>query len=185
MKMADIYDIQDLYLLRRFAESNGHTLPDLLSYLEFLKIDVNIATKLIEKGIKFEDYIQDSSLIEEDLPEGVVSIFELYRKREEDFARREKHVEGLEKKVEERVEIHERNSRRIWSYGLMAVAAGVLLFLSPVQKNEFNPYDGITPTFVYANKVCKDLDHQLVCSDIAPYGDGFESFWNAKMGKKI
>jgi len=168
-------------LLRRFAEVNGHSLQELLGDLMCRSINIDIAVKLVERGISFDDYQHNPDLLNEELPDGVVNIFDAYRARDEAVVMG-RNVSGVEEIVaKELVPGQYSFKSRKSIFGMVAVAA--MCVLSPFYGSSPSEKEEVTKS-VYRNVACVEIEGELACNDKDAFGQSFGSYWDNRLNRK-
>jgi len=177
--MAEIFDIDDLHILDRFAKKEGYAnFRDYLPTLQTWDISIPIAAECVRKGISFSEYKNNPSLLEDALPEGVIDIFDLYRAREERMA--EQKTTTLEEKITATkatpLPKREHLFHKVF-YGIASglVAASALIGLSTFQANPAH-----LESELLNDPLCTSIEGLYVCLDDAEHGPFFGSYWEYK-----
>ncbi|MSR85817.1 hypothetical protein EXS74_00305 [Candidatus Woesearchaeota archaeon] len=176
--MAEIYNIRDLQTLERFAQREGYTrLADYLPTLYTWNIPVETAAELVRRGISFSEYHNDPSLLEEQLPENVIPIADLYHARDERIA--EERRASLETQVRRDVSPIKRKEHplRTVMYGILAgtIAASALIGLSTIHADP-----AYLESELLNDPLCTSIEGLYVCLDHSEHGPFFGSYWEYK-----
>lgn len=182
--MTEIFEIDDLQTLDRFAKKEGYTgLGDYLPTIHTWNIPVDVAAELIRKGISFSEYSSDPSLLTESLPEKVIPIANLYRARDERIAEIKKQC------LEERICAQEQKSlpkKRpflqplFYSIASGLAAAAVLIGLSSLPNQK---YPLLSEASLIHNPLCTSIEGLYVCTDQSEHGQFFGSYWQYRQLK--
>ncbi len=179
--MTKIFDIYDLQTLDRFARREGYSgLGDYLPILRNWDLSIDTAAILVRKGISFSEYRANPSLLEEELPENVVHIDDLYR------AEAGRIAELKRQNIEERVSISEikktpfqrrEHPLRTFTYTLLAgaIAASTLIGLSKIQADPLQ-----LESELLNDPLCTSIEGLYVCLDKSEQGPFFGSYWEYK-----
>ena len=183
--MAGIYDLEDLQTLNRFAQREGYSgLGEYLPTLRTWNISVDIAAELIRKGISFSDYRQNPSLLDEELPDNVVRIADLYHEQNERIAQQRNRA--LEERIsapQEKTVPHKRHFLHPMFYGIASglAAAAVLIGLSSLPNQEYAPFSEAS---LIHDPLCTNIEGLYVCLDKSEHGQFFGSYWQYQQLKK-
>ena len=173
--MVEIYDIADLHILDRYAQREGYSgLGEYMPYLQSLSLSVSVAAELVRKGISLSEHVGNPQLVKEELPEGVVDIFDLYRARDEHIA--QERIQALEERVVQPVPSSvKRGGLRTLLYA--AVAALSLIELSHLPHKDDIPFS--EASLIY-DPLCSSVEGLYVCLDTSEHGQFFGSYWEYK-----
>jgi len=174
--MDEFYTIEDLRTLDRFAQKEGYNgLREYLPTIRAWNLSVETAAECIRRGISFSEYHMNPSLLEEELPENVVRISDLYHAQSQGIA------EERRQKLEARI-LGVSKPRHFLTpvfYGIMSglSAAALLVGLSSLPGTK---YLGFSEGSLTDDPLCMQIESVYTCLDPDEQGQFFGSYWQNK-----